>query len=654
MARMRFGGGPEDIYLFPDEEGDMHSGGGFNVLFYDGPTVGATAITDLLNASGGAITYVTTSDGTDGHATGQIPVFFGPDGVFEMWMSIDGNPRQVITSNNVGSYYAPVKTQVDALLNSGNPNPTNMTLSSLIGINGASLDAGPVGSTLVKQVGGLYGAGGAPVPLANMIWVAAVDAPPAFVSAQYICDGIDDQVQIQAALDNALGLRVGLSPGTFQVASTIYLSGPNNAAQFRSKYLIGSGTTATKLVVASGAFAGVELNQGVSGHVWDLTVQITSSARGIYSTATTTPGANYTSAINSSIRRVNVTGPGDGTTSSYAIGIRTAIQMTIEDVVIAGCNFGLLIRNDQGAHTMTGIVVRRCSFSVTGNNSIAVRVDADAGATRAVTFQDVSIYTDLVYTGTTGFHMVPTGEVSGVRIMSCTARNFGTTLNLGATAYEVQADFAYVEPKSAGTVSVVAGFANQINVAELATLSNASNVIMTDTNLNDLLPNEYSHHVNSSTTTTLTGTVGGGAIVLRGIIEGPATLPAALTRNPSSFIDKAAITPVKVTNPGTVGTNFTNATLIVRTALEGKLIYVRLQCQNTVALTASNDNITDQLAYTVNTDYRPPEDVNSVWSSGVNTGEAGFNPAGQIYFRTSDQTVGINSTLVVDFVFMKD
>jgi hypothetical protein len=653
MARMRFGGGPEDVFLFADEEGDMHAGGGFNVLFYDGPTVGATAITDLLNASGGAITYITTSDGTDGHAVGQIPPFFGPDGVFEMWMSIDGGPRQVISCNNVGSYYSSVKTQVDALLNSGNPNPTNMTLSSLIGIDGASLDAAPVGSTLVKQSDGEYGAGGAPVPLANMVWVAAVDAPPAFVSAQYLCDGINDEVQIQQALNNALGLRVGLSPGTFQIASTVYLEGPDNATQLRSRYLIGSGTTATKLVVASGAFAGVELNKGVSGHVWDMTIQISGGARGIYTTPTTTSGANYTSAINSSIRRVAVIGPGDGTTSSYAIGARSAMHLTVEDVSITGVNFGLLIRNDQGAHMTNGIAIRRCAVSVTGNNSIAYRIDADAGSTRAVTVQDCSASTDLVYTGTTAFHMSPVGEVSGVRLMACVARNFGTTLNIGASAYEVQADFAYVSPKSAGTISLVSGFANQINIAELDTSTNASNVIMNDTNVNDLLPNEYQHHVNSSTTTTLTGTLGVG-VVLRGVIEGPATLPAALTRNPSSFIDRAAITPVKVTNPGTTGPNFTNATLVVRTALEGKLVYARLQIQNTVAMTATNDNITDQLAFTVNTEYRPPEDVNSVWSSGVNTGEAGFNPSGQIYFRTSDQTVAINSTLVVDFIFMKD
>ncbi len=73
-----------------------------------------------------------------------------------------------------------------------------------------------------------------------------------------------------------------------------------------------------------------------------------------------------------------------------------------------------------------------------------------------------------------------------------------------------------------------------------------------------------------------------------------------------------------------------------------------------MAVTATNDNINDLLAYTVSAAYRPPEDVNSVWSSGHGTGEAGFNPQGEIFFRTSDASVPVNQTWVVDFMFLKD
>jgi hypothetical protein len=643
MARMRFGGGPQDVFLFADAEGDMHAGGGFNAVFFDGPQEGAQSLTDLLDGNGQAITYVTTSDGTDGQAVGQIPVFYGPDNVFEMWIS-----------NNVGSYYAPFKVQVDSLLNSGNPNPTNVTLSSLVGIDAASLDAGPTGSTLVKQSNGLYGAGGAPVPLADTIWVAAVDAPPAFVSAQYICDGIDDQVQIQQAIDNALGMRVGLSPGTFQLNSSVVLNGPDNATQSLSRYLVGSGQTQTKLVISSSGTAAIQLLKGVSAHVWDMTIQVSGAASGIQTNATLTSGANYTSTINSSIRRVTVRGPGDGTTSGYAISLRTAIQCMIEDVTVTGCNYGILILNQQGSHVTQGIVIRRCAINVVGNNAVAFDVSADAGGVRAATIQDVAVFVDGLYTGTTGFRIDPDGEASGIRLANCSASNFATTLRIGDFAYEIDARFAFVDMRNAGTFAQVAGFASRVSVSELIVPSSFTSIsIMNDTNADTSMINEYSYHVYAPGATVLNGTLGTG-LVTRGVVEGSATLPAALTRNPANFIDRAAITPVKVTNQGTIGANFSNASLVIRTTLEEKLVYVRLQINNNNVITPTNDNITDQLVYTVNAAYRPPEDVNSVWSSNHGTGEAGFNPAGQIYLRTSDATIPANATIIVDFMFMRD
>src|SRR6188768_84782 len=149
MARMRFGGGPQDVYMFEDTDGDLHAGGGFNALMYESDD----PITDLLTDDGEPATYITTSDGStapDGPAAGQLPIFWGPDGVYEMWTSINSSPRVLLTSTNLGSYFGPTKTQVDELLGSGNPNPLNIAFSSLIGIDAESIDTAPVGSTLIK------------------------------------------------------------------------------------------------------------------------------------------------------------------------------------------------------------------------------------------------------------------------------------------------------------------------------------------------------------------------------------------------------------------------------------------------------------------------------------------------------------------------
>jgi hypothetical protein len=111
MARHPFGGGLSDWAIIPDASGLAVLTGGAIITLWSLPT-GGTQYTDLTDVSSNAIASVTSSDGTDGLVTGQIPVFYGPDGVWVMWAAIndpgDGSaPRQQICSTDIGA-------QVDA------------------------------------------------------------------------------------------------------------------------------------------------------------------------------------------------------------------------------------------------------------------------------------------------------------------------------------------------------------------------------------------------------------------------------------------------------------------------------------------------------------------------------------------------------------
>ena len=79
----------------------------------------------------------------DGRAPGQLPIFEGPDDVYEMWTSINSSPRQLLVSTNIGSYLGPTKDQVDNLLGSGNTNPFGTTLTALLDVDGAIRNARP-------------------------------------------------------------------------------------------------------------------------------------------------------------------------------------------------------------------------------------------------------------------------------------------------------------------------------------------------------------------------------------------------------------------------------------------------------------------------------------------------------------------------------
>jgi hypothetical protein len=92
------------------------------------------------------------------------------------------------------------------------------------------------------------GGGGGTGQMTATFLVAASDAPAAVIaSAQYVCDGTADDVQINAAL-NALpagGGRVELSSGTFTIAATVAL--PNLPVS-----LVGQGGKATIIKAVSG------------------------------------------------------------------------------------------------------------------------------------------------------------------------------------------------------------------------------------------------------------------------------------------------------------------------------------------------------------------------------------------------------------------
>jgi len=525
MARMRFGGGPQDVYMFEDTDGDLHAGGGFNALMYESDDPGAAPITDLLTDDGEPATYITTSDGStapDGPAAGQLPIFWGPDGVYEMWTSINSSPRVLLTSTNLGSYFGPTKTQVDELLGSGNPNPLNIAFSSLIGIDAESIDTAPVGSTLIKQLDGEYGAGGAPIPLADTLWVAASDAPDSFDPAPYVCDGTADNVQIQAAIDNAFGMRVGLSPGTFAIAAPVNLIGPNNATLVLARYLTGSGESATKLVAGSGVTSAIFMGSGVSAHVSDLTIAVTGSTRAIYTEKTPTAGAELRGWYNGSIRRVNVTGPNDGTHSTFAISLKTCLQFTVEDVHITGCGMGIEVTSEDGSFTAGYGLISRCHVGVIGANAIAYRIGADAGKVKMITMANCSAFVDPVYSNSVAFLMsTPTGEVSAIRIINGTARGFYRSLLIDALAYECFVDFGYAQLKTGGQFARVAGFANKVSVSELQMDSGATATAISDVNALATLPNEYQVHAYAATG-SLTSSVGNG-VVTRGLVEGGAT-----------------------------------------------------------------------------------------------------------------------------------
>jgi hypothetical protein len=101
MTRHLFGAGPAS-WTFSNDGTNTPMIGGAVVQAFNAQT-GGTQYTDLsLDAEGTLIVdHVNSSDASDGLQLGQIPPFYGPDDVWEMWLSANGGPRVLFEATDL-------------------------------------------------------------------------------------------------------------------------------------------------------------------------------------------------------------------------------------------------------------------------------------------------------------------------------------------------------------------------------------------------------------------------------------------------------------------------------------------------------------------------------------------------------------------------
>jgi hypothetical protein len=144
--RMLFGGGPEDVLLVTDVDGDLQQAPNVVIQFFATET-GGSAITDLTDINSTPITSVTTSDGGDGRTPGQIAPFYGPDATYEMWAGATGQPRFLMQASRLGDLVGTIGTTLDT--HAANHNGHSTTLQDLDNVDATSLNAATDGMTLI-------------------------------------------------------------------------------------------------------------------------------------------------------------------------------------------------------------------------------------------------------------------------------------------------------------------------------------------------------------------------------------------------------------------------------------------------------------------------------------------------------------------------
>jgi hypothetical protein len=661
MARMLFGGEAADIYLHEDDEGDLHSYGPLVAKFYDGFDESASPVLDLLATDETAISELAVSGVEGGTRRGQLSSFWGPDEVYEIWVSVNESPRQLLRPVNVGSSLVPMKQAIDDLLGEGDPNPFDTALVDILDVDGPAVAEAAEGSTLVKLSSGLYSSGSSPIPLSDIIWVAASDAPANFQGAPYVCDGVDDHVEINAALANGFGLKVGLSPGNFAISDPVRIAhnaNPQTAmVSPRAKYLIGSGQSVSKLNVAPGVNAGVYIYDNVGAHIWDLTINIPDQ-RGIWAFRTGGAMVDYRSMVNGSIRRVTIAGPSAGTHATWAVSLKSVDNVLLEEVTVTGTKWGIEVVTESSEQRFGNITFRNCRVVIVGDGGQCYRTGNDAGELRQVTFDTChAAATSPAQATTEGFRISALGgQTYGVQLVNCTSVGLLFGIHTSPNATDVDADFAFVEPRQGGWFAWAEGSASRFRVSEFRIPVSVTTVaVMFDQGVASM-PNQYWHHTYTQAATAVGGTLGNG-VVRRGVHEGLGSVSASLLRNPSQLIDRNNIDPVQIITTATLGTvaaNFTAMETKLRHTLDGKVIQGWFRIRSTNALVPTSNNLTDVEIFTLNTAYRPTEHVYALWSTGTATGALIIFNTGVIRLVTGNQTITANQIFTFSFNYIRD
>jgi hypothetical protein len=663
MARLLFGGEPFEIYLHDDEDGDLHAYGPLVAKFYDAFDDSASPVVDLLGLDEEGLDEVAVVGVEDEFGLrGQLPAFYGPDEVYELWVSVNGSPRQLLRPVNLGSDLAPTKQAVDLLFNSGDPNPFDTALIDLLDVDREVVEEAPEGSTLIKTSSGLYTSGSSPIPLSDILWVAASDAPANFQGAPYVCDGVADEEEINAALSNPLGLKVGLSPGNFALADVVRMHFSSNpaaaAAVPRTQYLIGSGQSVTKLNVAVGVLAGIYFYDNVSPHVWDMTINV-NEQRAIWAWKTGGAQLDYRSAFNGSIRRVTVNGPSNGSNGNWAMSLKSIDNFLIEDVSTTNTRYGLEVVAESAEQKPTKIVFRNCRVIIIGDGGQCFRAGIDAGENRQIHFD--TCYAGVAsptQTTTEGFRISSIGgQTYGVTLTNCTASNVLYAIHTWPNVTDVDADFALIEPRQGGYGVWAEGGSSRFRISEFRVPSTVTTATLMSDNYTGTMVNQYWHHIYTQSASTAVGGYNPTGIVRRGIAEGLGTVASNVLRNPGQLVDRTNIDPVQVTTTATVGTVNTGFTALdtkIRHTPDGKVIYGWFRIRSTNLITPTSNNMPDTDCFTLNAAYRPTDQFVALWSTGTATGGLIIYPTGIIRIATGNQPIAANAVLTFSFVFIKD
>lgn len=194
--------------------------------------------------------------------------------------------------------------------------------------------------------------------------------------ADYVCDGSQDQVEIQEAI-NAAQLEGGgviqLSEGSFSLTSPIIINGTTNEDNPLTVTLKGCGEFATYLRPATDVNA-ITISNWAQLHLADFGIVIQGSGNGIVSQAVTTTDTRSFWA--SSFRNLRINGEYDPLNTGWAMDLAMPWRSVFDNIEIEGTRNGMRLKNEGTIQNAGDCTFTRMFIEIVGDDGVAIHVSS--------------------------------------------------------------------------------------------------------------------------------------------------------------------------------------------------------------------------------------------------------------------------------------
>lgn len=309
-------------------------------------------------------------------------------------------------------------------------------------------------------------------------------------AADYQCDGTNDAVEIQAAIDT--GRPVQLSSGTFSCGTTsINLEGSGTVSS-PNLYFRAAGMESTVLSFTSGT-DGIIISECAKVNVGDFQVSIGGAATGVKAIAGT--GDTKRSFWQSDISRINVVGD-FSSHSGWAFDFQNPFRSSISLLFAVGVKNGLYLRSTDSGFNPGNCTFTNCFMELNIANGTGYKLHSidTGGNLNILSFIECDTQDSATSTTSVGWHFIGSTttyyRTKDIRVNHTNTESFNTPFKL-EYAENIDIDANYVSVEGDGTVfdTNSSCISNNLRVGNLFINSGQTVKILNDLNSDTSHPN---------------------------------------------------------------------------------------------------------------------------------------------------------------------